>query len=542
MSNKVMNPEILNEDPSTQGDGDISIGISESADVDINNCDTDTDITSNMSTNSNNSHISEVSAAWKLSSVPQPSRYSQPLVSESFDAINSYSGGEKSQRITSAIIFMIVKDNMPLNSTDKEGFKHLMKTIAPLYKIPGRNSITKLIDTKYEVLSLLIKNKLSEVENITLTTDVWTEILNTVGFLGVTAHFYFDNKLNSIAIGVYELSENHTGDYLGNCLRTVCEEWNIPLEKITAVVTDNGSNIVKAVSNVFGKNKHLPCFAHTLDLVASKIVYETEEVRDIVSKIKSIVTHFKQSVIDADKLRKAQGKDFLKLIQSVPTRWNSVYYMLERFLKLSTYIAPILLENSKGPSMIQGMEIEIVREVLQILKPIEQVSKEICGEQYLTGSKIIPIINCLFKTMQHLDTSTEEAKKLLTCAIKELKHRFGVIEQVRLLAIATLLDPRFKKLHFNDFVACSQAVKCISNICKEYDIPKKSVPAVETTEKIHKSDSVWAYHVELAKNSIDIDIQAEKDEGTYCDLKTYFKQPIEPLLTTDVFLFWKSVM
>ncbi|KAJ8950595.1 hypothetical protein NQ314_007820 [Rhamnusium bicolor] len=65
---------------------------------------------------------------------------------------------EKSGQVTNAIMYMIAKDNMPLNSTDKEGFKFLMKTIAPLYKMLGRNSLTQLIDTKYETLSLLIKN------------------------------------------------------------------------------------------------------------------------------------------------------------------------------------------------------------------------------------------------------------------------------------------------------------------------------------------------------------------------------------------------
>lgn len=38
---------------------------------------------------------------------------------------------------------MIAKDNMPLQTVDNEGFRNLMKTIVPLYSVPGRKSITK---------------------------------------------------------------------------------------------------------------------------------------------------------------------------------------------------------------------------------------------------------------------------------------------------------------------------------------------------------------------------------------------------------------
>lgn len=47
----------------------------------------------------------------------------------------------------------------------------------------------------------------------------------------------------------------------------MCLEWNISSENVTAVVTDNGRNIVKAVTDVFSENKSFPCFAHTLNLV-----------------------------------------------------------------------------------------------------------------------------------------------------------------------------------------------------------------------------------------------------------------------------------
>lgn len=174
-----------------------------------------------------------------------------------------------------------------------------------------------------------MKVKLSSVEYLCFTTDVWTDTLNTRSYLGTTAHFVFNEKLTSIIIGVTKLNERHTSDYLGQWLLSICTEWDIQIDNVVTVVTDNTANIVKAVNNIFRKNKHLPCFAHTLNLVATVSLKDNSKIEAFCEKIKTLVTFFKQSVVAADELRKHNVK---KLIHSVPTRWNSTYYMLERFI------------------------------------------------------------------------------------------------------------------------------------------------------------------------------------------------------------------
>ncbi|EFN62677.1 Zinc finger BED domain-containing protein 4, partial [Camponotus floridanus] len=79
------------------------------------------------------------------------------------------------------------------------------------------------------------------------------------------------------------------------------------------------------------------------------------------------------------------------LIQSVPTRSNSTYYMLERFIELSDNISLALLECPKAP-MLTASKLQLATEIIQVMNPIEAATKEICGEQYVTGSKIIPLI------------------------------------------------------------------------------------------------------------------------------------------------------
>lgn len=65
-----------------------------------------------------------------------------------------------------------------------------------------------------------------------------------------------------------------------------------------------------------------------------KTIYTIEE---IITKVKNIVT-VKRSVVASDELNRLQKRDgktegtILKFKQEVPTRWNSMLYMIERFL------------------------------------------------------------------------------------------------------------------------------------------------------------------------------------------------------------------
>lgn len=125
-----------------------------------------------------------------------------------------------------------------------------------------------------------------------------------------------------------------------------------------------------------------------------------EEAKNILTAVKDITTYFKHNTNAADSLKKAQEHKTkpLALIQSVCTRWNSVYYQLERFVDLSETIAPILLKYPKSPTMLTAQQLEVIIDLINILKPLETITKEISGEDYVTASKIIPIVSCLIET------------------------------------------------------------------------------------------------------------------------------------------------
>ncbi|KAF2899429.1 hypothetical protein ILUMI_06747 [Ignelater luminosus] len=323
----------------------------------------------------------------------------------------------------------------PFTIVENEGFRNLIKVIAPHYKLPSKTTLTRWVDDKYAALSTVFKEKLSNIENLTLTTDMWSETMSMRSFLEITAHFGVGNELLSITLGVYQSNERHTSEHIAEMLLKTCTEWGIDRDKISYLVTDNAANMVKAIDLAFGK-KHIPCFAHTLNLVAQNSMQQCTELQSLITKVKDIVTWFKQSNIASNELRKATQKE-TKLIQE--------------------------LEESL-------------------------------------------------------------AKELQSVILKEIDKRMGVIERVTSLAIATILDPRFKKMHFTDPIALSSAVAKVKEFMKA-TIQNEVVESDYSnhSDKPEDNFSLWDDHHKLVHKSWKT---AKSDNAISDELSIYLRSPV----------------
>lgn len=71
--------------------------------------------------------------------------------------------------------------------------------------------------------------------------------------------------------------------------------------------------------------------------------------------------------------------------------------MIDRFILCPTHIAAVLINIRRAPRMLTAYAIETDKEMLLVLRPIEMATKELCGQNHITGSTIIPLINYLIK-------------------------------------------------------------------------------------------------------------------------------------------------
>ncbi|KAF3847114.1 hypothetical protein F7725_020142, partial [Dissostichus mawsoni] len=83
-------------------------------------------------------------------------------------------------------------------------------------------------------------------------------------YLSLTVHYVDNWELKSACLQTSFFPEDHTGEIIAQGLQEALLSWNLPEARQVCITTDNGSNIVKAVS--LNKWKRLQCFGHRLHL------------------------------------------------------------------------------------------------------------------------------------------------------------------------------------------------------------------------------------------------------------------------------------
>lgn len=396
----------------------------------------------------------------------------------------------------------------------------LMKEQHPLYKVPTRKTIKDQMEKIYEEEMKNFRRMVCQVSNICLTTDIWTDI-NMNSMLGITLHGLFENKQINATIGVFKLTQAHTADHIAKVLMDSLAQFSLTNDQVMAVVTDNGANMVKAVHQSVGKSHHIPCFAHTLNLVCMSSL-NIPEASDLIAKCRNIVVWMKRHVKANDHLQQLQSSagvpegKMLKVILDVKTRWNSTFYMLERFIKLISYIGQVLLNFSDAPQMISTKDKDDMVEIIALLKPLEAMTTQISGEKYATLSLIIPIAHCGRQQILKVVCKSPMATKLKATILTQFDRRFGAMEHSYFFAASTLLDPRFKKIHFQDPMALATVMRHIRSemvqLSQRDDESLGSMSDGSSTGDVEFD--LWAHHKSLAhkrrkKDNDGIQIQDE---------------------------------
>ncbi|XP_030764036.1 zinc finger BED domain-containing protein 4-like isoform X2 [Sitophilus oryzae] len=342
--------------------------------------------------------------------------------------------------------FTIVKD---------KGFRRLINLLDPRYVLPSPYTLSgKLLETTYQEVHQKLKNDLTEIKYVAITSDSWTSSVSE-SYLTVTCHYINSAfELKSIILSTKPLANgmNHTSENIAESLESIFREWNIE-NKIVCIVTDNAANMIKTCELL--KIRHLPCYAHSLNLVVQE---NFNDLKTNIKRCKDIVTFIKSSNVAMEIFKKEQNIDDditnkqYKLIQEVPTRWNSTFYMIERILKTNEAISRTLLKVRKAPQPLSVDELSILNDVVKVLKCFEEATKKISGGSYVTISLIIPltfgIYNFLNAVITELDT--EEGKLFCSGLIESVKKRIFPYESRNVTKIGTIIDPRFKKEGFRN--------------------------------------------------------------------------------------------
>lgn len=349
---------------------------------------------------------------------------------------------------------MICRDKLPESFVENEGFLRLMKLLCPNYNVPDRKTVSRLVDSYYDILVSKIKAEIKAQDYVSLGGDCWEDCTKQ-SYLGVTAHYFSKNiddqvRLRKICLGLMPLSERHTANYLGEKLLEMAGNFDITQNKISCVCSDRGSDVKKAVADTCGSLKQTACVSHDLAHIVPDSIKKVEFVKTILSKVKEISQKIRHSRNCRDELRRLQMQDgvspgkCLTFLNCIDIRWNSTYYMAARYLDLKKYVYPVLLKGDKKIDPLTVQELDVLKEIVELMAPFEEATNEFSAEKHPTSSIVIPTIKSLNETLIQYNCSTQAGVGFKSTLIAETDNRFSKIEYNQNLAIATILDPRFK--------------------------------------------------------------------------------------------------
>jgi hypothetical protein len=333
----------------------------------------------------------------------------------------------------------------------------------PSYILPSRKTASQsLLDQVYTRLVEAVKGEIATATAVTVTTDGWTSVSGDC-YLGLTVHFINDEcELRSFLLECFQYNERHTAENLAAETKRILAEWSI-YNKVVALVTDNAANM--SATARLGGWKHLPCFAHSLNLIVQAGLKEVQETH---IKVKAIVEFFKRSPQAAAKLRAVEtqlGCQQLNVKQDMPVRWNSTKDMFERILQIKEPLISTLALVNYEKNTLTLSDWQIIAYSLKALKVFQEVTVDVSAEKNVTISKIIYLSRALLRHCRVMQEDPElpvEVQNMVRKMQEQLIRRFSNIEDNLIIAEPTLLDPRFKKYGFADPAAFEKTKAAIT--------------------------------------------------------------------------------
>ncbi|CAH2103396.1 unnamed protein product [Euphydryas editha] len=440
--------------------------------------------------------------------------------------------------IDKKIMNLFIKDFQPFRVVEDRGFRELISFAFPNYTIPSRKFFSNnMLPAIFEKTKADLKEKvLAEVQSVCLTLDVWSTSTND-SMLAVTGHYIKeeDFELKSFLLDCVPLTENHTAKNLAEAIKVISDDWRVT-DKILLAVTDNGNNIKSAIEKELGW-KHFPCYTHTLNLAVNDSLKE-KEITDIIAKIKGIVRHFKHSNVAWEKLKKYQeqaGATAKRLLQDVPTRWNSKFYMLMRCVELREPLNSALI--NLGMETVTNYEWTICKEMCVVLQPCEEVTRELSGQKYITGSLVIPITIGLTKALENLGQQNifmPLVERLRQDLIGNIKKRFLNLNQSKTFANCMFLDPRFK-FYFDDaHVADETKRRIIGLVAAQHPSSDKRVEAIQSM--VHTPSQTQSIWQDFENKMLGIQPEITPQSRAIVEVQRYYDDKVIP--RTDCPMKW----
>lgn len=438
----------------------------------------------------------------------------------------------RDREITRSLIQIVAENVVPFSTVHGRGFTNFIRTLNDKYKVPDRDTlISEYLPELYERKRVEINEILSKATNIHLAVTLCTDYKRRIPFMITIAHFFANDVQHHKVLQISCLKQTNVTMIRENLLN-IADTWNIA-SKIRTVVYNGKSDIVNETSEW----RQIYCFGRTLNLVARNAVRDTRIINEVVNKCRDIVRFFRFDNSAAKLLRKDQlgenSSRISNLFKDTPDRWTTIYLLLNDINELRPVLSKVFVKVSRknGPSLTE-YEWKTISEVLRVLKPLHEATRELLVDCTVTISKIIPIVHGVEAALKNMDNLSLDVTLFRDNLLTLFGERFENIERNPVYAIATFLDPRYKDIAFQSKECVKLAKHLLMkelNYCfdNENDNSDLHMDKVEIKDENKETNILWAVFDKRVQ-----ELQIESDNCViYCSLKHELERyPNSPII------------
>ncbi|KAM4712280.1 zinc finger BED domain-containing protein 4 [Anableps anableps] len=424
------------------------------------------------------------------------------------------------KKITKLIAEMLALDLQPSAMVENTGLTRLLEFLQPQYSLPPSSYFTSTaIPEMYEKVKDVVLTHLKEAEGgvVHFTTSIWVSS-QTREYLTLTAHWAtYESNLRpqgqdfhcSALLSVSQIDCDQDMHDIPKQLEYLWDNWitSSGLKK-GFTVTDNAT-----IKNTLEEHGHITvqCFGHTIDLIVSEAIKSQRLVQNLLSIARKICERVHRSADAKERLAELQKTHQLpenQLIQDVPSKWMTSFFMLERLVEQKIAIDEMSIECNFR-EIISFDQWEVMLSVCNALKPFEVASRELSNRTATLG-QVIPLIHILNRKIDLLFDETVGIDTMLMSLKEAMVNRMSATLQDPRYTWATMLDPRYKTSLFTE----EEAERCKQDLIQELDLSSStSVPVdsvlpngcsedpVSSGTPHSTRDNLWSLMPEIRQNT-----------------------------------------
>lgn len=150
----------------------------------------------------------------------------------------------------------VAVDGNPFSKINGSGLLSMLEKTLNELSQAGRsvnltdNNLREVKEMLHQTAENVRKKIRGELENrlFSLMVDITTKRRRSI--LGVSVQFIADGEHVIRSIGMLQLDESHTGEYLAKVVWELLSEYGVKTQQVIAITTDNGSNVIKMVRDM----------------------------------------------------------------------------------------------------------------------------------------------------------------------------------------------------------------------------------------------------------------------------------------------------